>query len=75
MPTIKNVSPVGDLDVPLLHRIVKAGEAVTVTEDQARRLLPQEIWEPVDKAAKSIQSEIDQPEIDHPAVAEEEATA
>ena len=70
MPTIKNVSPVGDLDVPLLHRIVKAGEAVTVTEDQARRLLPQEIWEPVDKAAKSIQSEID-----HPAVAEEEATA
>ena len=42
MPTIRNVSPVGDLDVPLLRRVVKAGEELVVTDDQADRLLAQE---------------------------------
>lgn len=76
MPTIKNASPFGDLDVPLLRRIVKGGETVTVTEDQAARLLPQDIWEAVDKSAKAIQSAIDQPiSNDDPAPAEEAVTA
>jgi len=44
MPKIKNVSPVGDLDVPLLRRIVHAGEVVDVTEEQAARLTEQDIW-------------------------------
>lgn len=41
MPTIRNVSPVGDIDVPLLRRIVGAGETVDVTDDQATSLLDQ----------------------------------
>lgn len=46
MPTIRNVSPVGDLDVPLLRRIVARGEATEVTDDQATRLLDQPAnWE------------------------------
>lgn len=44
---IRNVSPVGDLDVPLLRRTVRAGEAVEVSEDRAARLLAQDIWEAV----------------------------
>ena len=61
MPQIQNVSPVGDLDVPLLRRIVRAGEVVDVTEEQATRLLPQEIWAPADGAAEAIQSKLDEP--------------
>ena len=61
MPTIRTVAPWGDLDVPLLRRIVKAGEEVAVSDDQAARLLPQDIWEAVDKAAKAIQKTIDNP--------------
>jgi hypothetical protein len=39
---IKNVSPLGDLDVPLLgNRIVKAGEEVDVPDEKAKRLLLQ----------------------------------
>lgn len=59
MPQIRNESPVGDLDVPLLRRIVKAGETVDVTEDQALRLLGQEIWSAVDDDARRIQEAID----------------
>lgn len=47
MPQIQNVSPIGDLDVPLLRRIVRAGEVVDVTDEQAARLLPQDIWQEV----------------------------
>jgi hypothetical protein len=81
VPTIRNDSPVGDLDVPLLRCVVKAGEDVTVTPDQARRLLPQGIWVAVDKAAKAIQADIDSPveptaaDDNGPADAEEGATA
>ncbi len=47
MLKIKNVSPLGDLDVPLLGRVVKSGEVVEVTNDQSSRLLAQsDIWEP-----------------------------
>jgi hypothetical protein len=44
---IRNISPYGDLDVPLLGRIVAAGEAVDVTDEAAAVLLDQtENWEP-----------------------------
>jgi len=43
---IKNVSPLGDLDVPLLGRVVKSGEVVEVTKEQSTRLLAQgDVWE------------------------------
>ena len=41
MPTIRNINPIGDVDVPLLRRVVARGESVTVTKDQAARLLDQ----------------------------------
>jgi hypothetical protein len=40
--TFKNVSPYGDLDVPLLGRVVKAGEVFEVTPDQARGIAGQD---------------------------------
>lgn len=42
MPKIKNVSPFGDLDIPLLGRVVSAGATVEVTDEQAAILLRQE---------------------------------
>ncbi len=65
MPIIQNVSPVGDLDVPLLRRIVKRDEHAEVTNDQAARLLPQGIWLPVDPAAEAIQTALDVVEADN----------
>lgn len=48
MPKIRNVSPYGDLDVPLLGRVVAAGEEVEVSAEQAKLLLAQETnWQPV----------------------------
>jgi len=45
---IKNVSPVGDLDVPLLARSVKRGEVVEVSPEHAQRLLRQgDVWRAV----------------------------
>lgn len=45
---IKNVSPRGDLDVPLLGRVVAAGEVVDVNADHANRLLDQpDNWQKV----------------------------
>lgn len=45
MPLIKNVSPVGDLDLPLVNRqgdnCIKAGEEFDVTDEQAALLLDQ----------------------------------
>lgn len=38
---IRNVSPYGDLDVPLLGVVVKAGETIDVSDDAAERLLDQ----------------------------------
>ncbi len=55
MPVITNVSPYGDLDVPLLRQVVEAGASVDVSDDQAHRLLPQgENWAPADDAAQVI---------------------
>jgi hypothetical protein len=55
---IRNVSPYGDLDVPLLGVVVLAGETVDVTDEQAKNLLAQaENWAPVTVAAPSKSEE------------------
>lgn len=51
---IRNVSPRGGLDVPLLGRTVDAGEVVDVTAAQAELLLEQpDNFQPVDKAKEA----------------------
>lgn len=48
MPKLKNVSPYGDLDIPLLGRVVAAGEVFEVTTEQAKHLKGQdENFQPV----------------------------
>ena len=42
MTKVKNVSPFGDLEVPLLGQVIAAGAVVDVPEEQARVLLLQE---------------------------------
>jgi hypothetical protein len=58
MPVIKNVSPLGALDIPLLRRVVEFGEEVEVKAEHAAVLLEQDIYEAVDKAAKTIVAKI-----------------
>lgn len=42
MPTIKNISPIGDLVIPALgNLVVKAGESAVVSEEAAASLLEQ----------------------------------
>ena len=56
---IKNVSPLGALDVPLLRTVVEAGQVIDVTEDQARALLLQpDNYEPADRPAKSLAADL-----------------
>lgn len=46
---IRNISPLGDVDVPLLNQIVLAGDKVKVTKSQGEQLLLQTSnWEPVE---------------------------
>ena len=53
MKRIKNVSPWGHLDVPLLGRVVESGEIVEVEDGHAVILLDQPAnWEAVADAAK-----------------------
>ncbi len=43
---IRNINPLGAVDVPLLGRIVEAGDLVEVTDEQAELLLDQPTnWE------------------------------
>jgi hypothetical protein len=49
---VKNVSG-QDLMVPALDRFVFAGQEVEAPDEMVFGLTQQEIWEPVDKAAKS----------------------
>lgn len=50
MPTLKNVSPYGDLDVALLGRVIEAGEEFEVTAEQKNQLgAPNENYELVTK--------------------------
>lgn len=62
MPMIRNISPLGALDVPLLGRVLEAGEEADVTEDQAERLLTQsDNYEAVDRKAKAVVKAIQEP--------------
>ncbi|MHC6176239.1 hypothetical protein [Glutamicibacter sp. X7] len=40
--TIRNVSPLGDLDVPLLGQVIKHGETIALPEAAALKLLAQD---------------------------------
>ena len=51
----KNVSPLGDLEVPVLRAFVAAGETVEVPDELAEGFALQPItWEPVGRAAKEL---------------------
>ena len=53
MPKFKNVSPLGALDLPLIGRVVAAGETIDVTAAQAQRLAGQdETWKPIRPAPR-----------------------
>ena len=59
MPKIKNVSPLGALDVPLLRAVLEPGQVIDVTDDQAAALLLQPgNYEPADKAAKALAADL-----------------
>ncbi|WP_166804808.1 hypothetical protein [Cryobacterium sp. Sr8] len=46
MPSFKNVSPQGDLDLPLVGRVITAGEVFEVTAAQADLLSAQpDVWQ------------------------------
>lgn len=53
---LRNDSPVGDLDIPLLRRVVLAGEVFDVTAEQANILLDQCPYNfgPADDEAKAV---------------------
>lgn len=58
MAKVKNVSPLGDVDVPALGLSVKAGAIIDVNEEVAKALLEQPTnWMPADKAAASVTPE------------------
>jgi hypothetical protein len=60
---IKNVSPFGELDVPLLRRIVGPGEVLEVDEEHARLLLIQPFhYAPGDDAAEAFLKALTAPE-------------
>lgn len=43
----KNVSPMGDLDLPLIGGVVQHGHQVKVTREEAKQLVGQEAnWQP-----------------------------
>jgi hypothetical protein len=54
MAKFKNVSPYGDLELPLLGRLVAAGETFEVDDEQAQALAGQDDnWAPVAEKKKS----------------------
>jgi hypothetical protein len=47
----KNISPQGDLDLPLIGRVVARGEVIEVAPHQAELLAKQpDVWQPVTTA-------------------------
>lgn len=64
MPKFKNVSPLGALDLPLLGRVVAAGEVIEVTTAQAKHLDGQQaVWQPVkSRGSKAPDPVPEQPE-------------
>lgn len=62
---IKNVSPFGELDIPLIGRIVGRDEVVDVDEEHARLLLIQPFhYAPADAAAEAFLKALTPPEPD-----------
>ena len=57
---LRNVSPLGHLDVPLLNRPdIEPGEVFDVTAEQAARLLVSDVnFEPVDDEAKAVRAQV-----------------
>lgn len=52
---LRNVSPLGDLDIPLMRRTIEHGEEFEATADQAANLLLQPAnFEPADDAAEAL---------------------
>lgn len=59
LPIIKNVSGLGELDVPLIRKFVKFGEEVEVAVAHAENLLAQYVnWDAVNDEAKAIVAKI-----------------
>lgn len=57
---VRNVSPYGDLDVPLLGAIVASGATVDVSDAHAAILLDQaDNWQPAAKASKPAENKGD----------------
>jgi hypothetical protein len=53
MPTLRNISPYGDLDFPLLGRVITAGETFELTAEQAKHVVyPSERFEEVPAPTK-----------------------
>lgn len=53
MPSFKNISPQGDLELPLIGRVVTAGEVFDVTADVADQLSAQpDVWQSVNVKGK-----------------------
>jgi hypothetical protein len=71
---IKNVSPFGELDVPLLRRIVERDEVLEVDEEHARLLLVQPFhYAPADADAQAFLKALTSPEPDEEEEPEVEA--
>lgn len=50
MPKFKNISPQGDLDFPLLGRVIAAGEVFDASDAQSIQLSAQpDLWQPIKK--------------------------
>jgi hypothetical protein len=72
---IKNVSPFGELDVPLLRRIVERDEVIEVDEEHARLLLIQPFhYAPADAAAEAFLKALTPPEPEGEGEVEPEST-
>lgn len=53
MATLKNISPLGDLEVPILGRIVKADESVEISDELVDGFKDQiAIWEVTPSVSK-----------------------
>ena len=76
MPKFKNVSPIGALELPLIGRVVGAGEVIDVTSTQAACLAGQEAtWRPVlptKKPARGRQTTTTSDAVQVPAADQEE---
>lgn len=62
---IRNVNPLGAVEVPLLGQVVDRDATVDVDQEEAERLLPQRMnWAPADEASQAVLDQIAQAERD-----------